>query len=205
MPRFSREDIDRYFDYGLFAPKRIVYIGSAKENSDTEESGTDCVMSELAVKGITYLDTVSEKPIIVIMNNLGGEWEHGMAIYDTIVACRCYVTMIATGNCCSMASIILQSADLRVISPNCVFMIHDGTASLASHTKNVEAWAEQSKKDRNNMYKIYYNKMKEKNPKITIKQIEKLCTIDKIYSPQETIDIGLADELLQDINFYVKE
>ena len=205
MPRFSREDIDRYFDYGLFAPKRIVYIGSAKENSDTEESGTDCVMSELAIKGITYLDTVSEKPIIIMMNNLGGEWAHGMAIYDTVVACRCHVTTIAVGNCCSMGSIILQAADLRVISPNCVFLIHDGTESITSHTRNVEAWAKEAKKERNRMYQIYYNKMKEKNPKITIKQIEKLCTIDKIYSPQETIDVGLADELLQDINFYVKE
>lgn len=205
MPRFSREDIDRYFDYGLFAPKRIVYIGSAKENADTEESGTDCIMAEKAIKGITYLDTVSEKPIIAIMNNPGGEWPHGMAIYDTIVACRCHVTMIVTGNCCSMASIILQSADLRVISPNCAFMIHDGTWSISSHTRNVEAWTEQSKKERNRMYQIYQNKMKEKNPKITIKQIERLCTIDQIYSPQETIDVGLADELLQDINFYIKE
>lgn len=205
MPRFSREDIDRYFDYGLFAPKRIVYIGSAKENSDTEESGTDCVMAEKAIKGITYLDTVSEKPIIIIMNNIGGEWAHGMAIYDTIVACRCHVTIIGVGWCSSMGSIILQSGDSRVLSPNCVFLIHDGTESIESHTRNVEAWAEQAKKDRNKMYQIYYNKMKEKNPKITIKKIEQACTIDKIYSPQEAIDVGLADELLGDINLYIKE
>jgi ATP-dependent protease ClpP protease subunit len=205
MPRFSREDIDRYFDHGIFAPKRIVYIGSTKDDCSDNESGTDYTMSEKAVKAITYLDTVSDKPIIAIMNNIGGEWAHGMAIYDTIVACRCHVTIIAVGYCCSMGSVILQSADLRVIATNCLFLIHDGTEAVNTHTRNFEAWAKESEKNRLTMYQIYKGKMKEKNPKITIKQIEKLCTIDKIYSPQEAIDVGLADELLGDINLYIKE
>jgi len=205
MSRYSREDIDRYFDHGIFSPKRIIYMGSTREDLDGSESGVDYSMTEKAIKGITYLNTVSEKPIVVIMNNMGGDWYHSLAIYDIIKSSRCHVTIISVGYCCSAGSVILQSADLRVISPSCIFLIHDGTTELSDHTRNVESQAEQSKLDRKRMYEIYQDKMKAKNPQITIKQIEKLCTIDKIYSPQETIDAGLADELLQDINLYVKE
>ena len=205
MSRYSREDIDRYFEHGIFAPKRLIYVGSSQSDDTNGESGTDYLMSEKAIKAITYLDTVSDKPIAIIMNNLGGDVYHGMAIYDAIVSCRCYVTIIAVGHCCSMGSIILQAADLRVISPNCVFMIHDGTDRIEGHSKNVEEWAKESAKLRNKMYSIYREKMIKNNPSITIKQVEKLCTIDKIYTPTETVSIGLADELMKDMNNYLKD
>lgn len=162
-------------------------------------------MTEKAIKAITYLNTISDKPMVIIMDSPGGDWYHSLAIFDIIKSSRCHVTIIATGYCCSSGSVILQSADLRVISPSCIFLIHDGTTELSDHTRNVESQAEQSKLDRKRMYEIYQDKMKEKNPKITIKQIEKLCTLDKIYSPTEVINVGLADELLKDINFYIKE
>jgi ATP-dependent Clp protease protease subunit len=205
MPRYSKESIDHFFDYGLFPSKRIMYIGSAKEDLDGSESGIDYLMTEKTIKGVTYLNTVSEKPIIIIMDSPGGDWYHSLAIYDIIKSTRCHITIIAVGYCCSAGSVVLQAADLRVISPSCMFLIHDGTTELSDHTRNVESQAQQSKLDRKRMYEIYEGKMKEKNPKITIKQIEKLCTIDKIYSPQEAIDVGLADELLGDINLYIKE
>lgn len=205
MGRYSRLDIDHYFDYGLFVPKRIIYVGSVKDDIDGAESGIDYSMAEKAIKSITYLNTISDKPIIIIIDSPGGDWYHSLAIFDIIKSSRCHVTIIAVGYCCSAGSVILQSADLRVISPSCIFLIHDGTTELCDHTRNVESQAEQSKLDRKRMYEIYQDKMKEKNPKISIKQIEKLCTLDKIYSPQEAIDVGLADELLQDINFYIKE
>lgn len=203
--KYFRSDIDQYFEYGIFAPKRLIYIGSSQSSDTDGESGTDYLMSEKAIKAITYLDTVSEKPIVIITNNPGGDVYHGMAIYDAIVSCRCYVTIIAMGHCCSMGSIILQAADLRVISPNCVFMIHDGTDRIEGHSKNVEEWARESARLRNKMYGIYKEKMAKSNSSITIKQIERLCTIDQIYSPQETVNIGLADELMKDINSYIKE
>lgn len=205
MPRYSKESIDHFFDYGLFPSKRIIYMGSAKEDLDGQESGIDYLMTEKSIKAITYLNTISEKPIIIIMDSVGGDWYHSLAIYDIIKSSRCHVTIISVGYCCSAGSVILQSADLRVISPSCIFLIHDGTTELSDHTRNVESQAEQSKLDRRRMYEIYQEKMKEKNPKITIKQIEKLCTIDKIYSPQETIEAGLADELLKDVNYYIRE
>jgi len=205
MSRYSKDDLDRYFDYGVFVPKRMVYMGSLFEEEDGSESGTDFSMAEKIIKSITYLNSISEKPITIIMNNIGGEWSHGMAIFDTIKSSKCYITIVAVGNCSSMASIIIQAADLRVISQNCEFVIHDGSTNLSGHAKNVEVWAKRSEMDRLTMYNIYREKMKIKNPKITTSQIEKLCTIDKIYTAEEVVKIGLADEVLDDIMKYIKE
>ena len=197
MGRNSKEDLDRFFDYGVFAPKRLLYIGSSSSSEPTqEESGTDHQMAEKTIKGLQYLDLTSDRPIIIIMNNPGGTEEHGMAIYDTITSCRSHVTMIGVGYCASMGSIILQSADTRILTRNCMFMIHDGHQLIEGTPKSVEEWAESSKKSRQKMYEIYHNKIKTKNPNITIKQIEKMCAHDKIFSAQEAVNIGFADKIL---------
>jgi len=203
MSKKFRDDIDQYFDYGLFASKRLLYIGSNSSNSQEEESGTDYKMAENAIIGLSYLNTVSDKPITIMMNNLGGEEYHGYAIYDAVSACRCHVTIIGIGYCSSMGSIILQAADLRVLAKNSFFMIHDGSESLNGHCKNVENYAKLAEKNRERMYRIYYEKMKEKVPKITIKAVEKLCTLDKVYSAEEAVDCGLADEVLDKMNKFI--
>jgi ATP-dependent Clp endopeptidase proteolytic subunit ClpP len=201
--RQYKEDIDRYFDYNCFAPSRYIYIGSIntiEENSESVESGTNYEMAEYLIKAISYLESVNKKPIIIFSNNLGGDWYHGMAMYDMIRASRCHITMISLGYACSMGSIILQAADTRIISPNCVFMIHDGSESISGHTRNVERWAEQIPVVRKKMYSIYRERMKVKNPKINISQIEKLCAFDTVYSAEKVVDIGLADWVLEDFN-----
>lgn len=205
MSRHSRDDIDKFFEYGIFAPKRIIYIGSLLHNDNMEESGTDYKMAEYAIKGIQYLDTIAEKPIVVFMNNLGGDEFHGMAIYDTIAACRSHITIVGMGHCMSMGSIILQAADTRLLSINCSVMIHDGTDSITGPTKSVERWAQEAKKNRKRMYQIYLNKIKEKNSKITLGQIEKMCEHDKIFNAQEAIDLGLADNLFTTIHEILTE
>jgi len=196
MSRYPREDLDKYFEYGCYPPSRMIYLGSRSYTNDSEESGTDFQMSDHFIKAITYLDSRSSDPIYIHMNNLGGDWYHGMAIYDAIVSSRCHVTITAWGQAMSMGSIILQAADLRILSPNAIMMIHDGFESINGSSKTAENWAKESKKSRYKMYEIYQDKMKKKLPKITIKKIEKLCSHDTIYSAQQAVDIGLADSVL---------
>lgn len=200
MARHYKEDIDRFFDYSCYAPARYLYLGSTN-TGDAEnegwESGTDSEMAEYAIKGISYLESVSPRPITIFANNLGGSWEHGMAIYDIIRASRCHITMVALGHACSMGSIIFQAADTRIIARHCTFMIHDGTEELSGHTGNVERWARQIPKLKQRMYEIYRERMRAQTPKITIRAVEKLCILDTIYNAQETVDVGLADWVLE--------
>jgi len=198
MARFNKEEIDRYFDYGIFVKERILSLESLSDNDDVE-SGTNYEMFSNFIKGLTFLSRLSENPITVQMNNLGGDWFHGMAIYDAIRACRCHITIIAYGYCCSMGSIIFQAGDHRIIAPDCVLMVHDGTDDLSGTAKSVENWAAYGKTIRQRMYDIYLSRIKAKKPRSnwTIKKVEQLCSHDTIYTAEQTVELGLADQILE--------
>jgi len=195
MARSTREDLDRYFDYNIFPPKRLLFLGS-QSDVDGEESGVNYEMFDSFLKGLTYLDSIADTPITIHMNTMGGDWYHGMAMFRAIRACRSHVTVVAWAYACSMGSIILQAADTRIVTQNCVVMIHDGSDSIGGDTKTVEAWAKQSERTRKEMYRIYLERMKAADPKMTLKKVEDLCSHDKIFSPEEAVEVGLADWVL---------
>lgn len=188
-----KEDIDRYFDYGILPGKRILYLGSHSEAGE-EESGTDHRMCEDFVKGLTFLHHIGKtKPITVYMNNLGGCWYNGMAMFDLMRECPCHITMVAIGQVCSMGSIILQAADTRIITKNCVMMIHDGSESLNGSPRSVENWAAHVKSIRYDMYEIYLERIKAKKPRMTVGKVEAMCSADTIFDAKQAVDFGLAD------------
>ena len=192
---YIKEDIDRWFEYSYLPSQRLIHVGShdAEMISGEGESGTDCQMSEFFIKAMCHLNSISSKPIFVHMNNLGGCWFHGMAIYDAIRASTSHVYGICWGNAMSMGSIIVQGCDSRIVAPHCTFMIHDGFEELSGTCKSVEAWAKYASKLRQQMYEIYFGRMKAAKPRITIKKIEELCSHDKIFTAEEAVENGLAD------------
>jgi len=202
MTSHLREDIDRWFDYSYLPSKRIIYVGShSPETTNGDgESGTDCQMSEFFIKAITHLNLISNKPIIVHMNNLGGDWYHGMAMYDAIRASSSHVYGLCWGYAMSMGSIIVQACDSRVVAPHCTFMIHDGFDTISGTCKSVEAWAKHTKKLRIRMYEIYYSRMKQAKPRITLEKIEHLCAQDSIFTAEEAVNSGLADWILEKLD-----
>lgn len=191
-----KDELEKFFDYHVFMRQRMLYLGSQSQSGE-EESGTDHKMFEYFLKGLLLLTSSSETdPIIIYMNNPGGDFYHGMGIFNAITNCKSHVEIICYGSACSMGSIILQAADTRTLSEDCVLMIHDGDDTITGPTKSVEKWAEHGKQTRKRMYEIYHNRMIEKNNKITLKKIESMCTHDKILTAQEAMDIGLADKIL---------
>jgi len=188
--RRAAEDLDKWFDYNVYAPKRLLYIGDG-------EGEVDQTMHELAVKGLTFLDSWSHDPITIYLNSLGGDWYHGMGIYDLIQSLKSHVTIIVLGHACSISSVILQAADDRIMGHHSVMMIHDGSESLYSDCKSVEAWAAQIKPTRERMYQIYLDRIRQTRSRYTLKQVEKLCEHDHIYTAEQAVKIGLADRVLE--------
>ena len=201
MSNYSRGDIDHWFDYSYLPSKRMIYIGSynAETENSGDESGTDCKMSEFFIKAISHLNKISKQPIVVHMNNLGGDWYHGMAIYDAIRASRAHVYGLCWGYAMSMGSIIIQACDSRIVAPHCTFMIHDGFESLTGTCKAVEAWAKYATKLRTHMYEIYLQRMKAAKPRITLQKIEHMCSHDTIFTAEQAVDYGLADWVLESL------
>jgi ATP-dependent protease ClpP protease subunit len=192
MPRLNRDDVDRFFDYGVYPATRTLYIGSMGAIEE-DETGTDYAMAEYAIKGLHLLDSASDAPLTIIMNNLGGDCYHGMAIYDAIRACRSEVTIRATGYAMSMGSIIFQAADHRIMTPNARFMIHYGTMGYHAHTKIFQKWAKECERGDKEMEDLYLARIHEKQPDFTRARLQKMLNFDTILNAQETVDLGLAD------------
>jgi ATP-dependent protease ClpP protease subunit len=154
-------EIDRWFDLNLDTENRVVYLGSLDRDREDAETGVDYRMAEYFIKGMHVLHSKNNKPIRIIMNNPGGDWYHGMAIYDAIKSSTCECTIIAYGYAMSMGSIILQAADQRIMMPNSRFMMHYGDEGRFGHAKVVQKWSDEGKRINWQMENIYLDRMLE--------------------------------------------
>jgi len=72
-------------------------------------------------------------PITVDINSPGGSITDGLAIFDQIMRMRrngTPVTTRANGLCASMAAVLLQAGDERIMDPRAKLLIHEGSATF---------------------------------------------------------------------------
>ena len=195
--RLNRDDIDKFHDYKLYVPTRTIYMGSELADDDGE-SGTDALMAERFIKNLTILDSLSNEAITVIMNNVGGDEYHGMAIYDAIRHCNSNVTIKVFGHAMSMGSVILQAADNRLMSPNSRQMVHYGTMEISGHAKTVQRVSREYSKLDKWMEKVYLERIKERHSSYTLEQLQAILDHDTFLTAKESVAMGLADEILSE-------
>tara|TARA_Y100001963_G_scaffold31057_1_gene42680 strand:+ start:8852 stop:9502 length:651 start_codon:yes stop_codon:yes gene_type:complete len=140
--------------YGIDVKNRELYLHGYIANTD-DDPGVDYKMASTFYKNIRLLDSMSHDPIIVHMHSVGGNWNDGMTIYDSIFLAKSYVTIIAYGQAESMSSIILQAADKRVMMPNAYFMCHFGSSGYAGNYLDVQKSAAFEKRMTDSMLDIY--------------------------------------------------
>lgn len=189
------EQIIVFHNTNLYVPTRTIYFGG--DDPDLEESeSVNCNTAAELIKNLHILDTKESAPITILLNTPGGYWEDGFAIYDSIKRIKSKVEIIGIGKLYSMGSVIFQAGDRRLMLSNSTMMIHDGQDGYIGDPKSFKSWADWSVKCRKNLYQVYYEKMKEKNPKITLEEIESMCSHDTIFNAKECIKVGLADKVL---------
>ena len=120
-----------------------------------DDPGVEYRMATTFIKNIRYLDAIKNEPILVHMHSLGGNWADGMAIYDAIKVSRSHVTIITYGQAESMSSIMLQAADVRIMTPNSYFMCHYGSSCNAGSFLDTQNWAEFESRILDSMLDIY--------------------------------------------------
>lgn len=200
MAKINKDHVDKWYDYNIDLDNRTIWLGSMGEEDGTGESGVECFLAENIIKGLHLLEKNApngDKPIFIILNNPGGDEVEGLAIYDAIKACKNHVTVTVFGKVWSMAGYILQAADERVMAPHSSFMLHEGQRGLPyDHPRIVKRWNEYYDQVDQYCFDIQYNRIKEKNPDFAKKKLEEMLKFDTILTPQETIDLGLADKIL---------
>lgn len=204
------ELINQVHNYDLNYLNREIYLHSHYSSSE-EESGIEYRMATQFVKNLHILDQFQKENILIHLQSPGGDWVHGMAMYDAIQVAKSCVNIIAYGEVSSMSSILLQSANKRVLMPSCEFMIHRGFLSLEGVATTVQSNAAWNKKTDIMMLKIYAQKavggkfFKQKNMqevdvmKYIDKKIKKLG--DWNLNAEEAVFYGLADGVFGDKGF----
>ena len=150
-------------------------------------------------KNISIMDSnMNGKPITIILNSCGGDVTEGLRIYNLILNCNNFVRVIVEGKAESMASVILQAADERLMLEDSHVVLHMGQEEYDSqHPINVRKWVEKADKDNLRIDGIYLKRIKEKKPKFTKNNLKDLILFDKILSAKETVELGLADKVIQ--------
>jgi ATP-dependent protease ClpP protease subunit len=190
---YHLEEVHKYdIDYDA----RELYLWGYEEDIDNETA-------VVFVKNLKFLENAGKDPIKIRILNHGGSWYWGISIYDAIRSSSLYITTVSYGSVSSMASIIPQAADHRIIMPNARFMAHHGYDTFDGNTVGVPAFAQENKIIEDVMIDIYVGRCKEKGKlsKKTRPQIKSFIKTqmekkDEWWlSAQESVEYGFMDEV----------
>lgn len=136
------------------------------------------------------------EPITIVFNSPGGSVIDGMALFDYIRFLRGlghHMTIIALGYAASMAGILLQAADTRVMAKGSWLLIHEVAFGAAGKIGEVEDMAEFGKRLKEQAATIFVERS---GGKLTREHLElKWQRRDWWLSAEEALSLGLCDEI----------
>ena len=195
------DDTYRFHEYGLFIPSNMIYIGGEQDDENGYERGVDAKCAQQTIKNLTILQSHNPKEIRIVINCIGGDEYHGLAIYDAIKGLRCKTIGIGIGNVMSMGSIIIQACTERYLTKNSTMLIHDGTfgehVPCEASPHNTLRIAKEGMYLTELVYEIYHSRMIKNKPNTKIKDIKDMCLHDTFLRPQQAVDLGLADKVIE--------
>ena len=175
---------ERSYDiYSRLLRDRIVML-----STDVNE-----VSANLVVAQMLFLEAEdSEKEILFYINSPGGLVTAGLSIYDTMNFIKCDVRTVALGQVCSMGSLLAQAGTpgKRMMLPNCRHMVHQPSGGYSGQVTDILIHAKEIEKMKTQIYVNHNSKGK------TFKQMAAAMERDNFMSAQESIDFGLADEIV---------
>ena len=197
----TREILIDTLDCSFNSKTREIFLSKTDDASDMDINEKS---ASAFIKALQYLDCVSDKPILAhLLSGGGGEWESGMAIYDSIKHSRCYITTISYGSACSMSSLIPQAADLRLLMPRSYVMLHYGTIGNDDHYKQCVQAMDFQKKLVEIMVDLYISKISQSSLLAgkTIQQVKnavkkKMDGGDWYLMPEEAVEYNLFDGII---------
>lgn len=180
-----KEELILFHASNIFFPTRTLYLSGEINESLFEEF----------IKNIHALDCTSG-PINIKLMSPGGSVSVARAIYDAIGATKNLTRIICYGEVASAATIILQAADVRAMTPSSKLLIHIGEEGFSmNHPMNIDNAVAACRSDQKWMEDVYLDKIRLIKNRYTRKQLQKLLVFDTYLTAKEAIELGLADEL----------
>ena len=136
----------------------------------------------------------SEQPIDVFITSHGGIINAGLMMYDAIQSCKTPIRMYCLGTAYSMAAVLFACGRHgRFMLPNSELMLHEPLISngVSGNASSIQSISESLLASRKKM-----NAILAKHTGKTEKEIEEATRFDHYYSAEESIEFGLADEII---------
>lgn len=136
---------------------------------------------------------LTKGPIEVIMCSLGGSEPQGYAMFDAIRMTRNQVTIIGLGAVQSIAALIMQAADLRLLAPECRFMVHNGSVTMAPdiHADTIVAIGKEVMKNNHR-----YHQLLAERTGLPVSKIRRYCEVETYWSAEEAVKLNFADGVI---------
>ena len=187
---------ERAYDiYSRLLKDRIIFLGG----------GVDDDVANLIIAQMLFLSNENdEADIHFYINSPGGVITSGLAIYDTMQFLRCDVSTYCVGQAASMGSVLFAGGKKgkRFMLPNSRILLHQPLISgvMQGAASDLEIEAKEILRLRERLYGILSGHTGQ-----DAKKIEKDCDRNLWLEAQETIDYGLADQILKKSPHVVKD
>lgn len=143
---------------------------------------------------LAHLDSTSGD-IRLVISSPGGIEYYGYAIYDAIRHTNNTVIAEGYGIVGSMGAAIFQGADIRYLSQNCDYFVHNGSLEVGSghiEQDRIQELADRVRVDLKKYYQILFD-----NSNLSMEEIKDYCDEEKSFSAQEAVAAGFADKVMK--------
>ncbi len=164
---------------------RIVFLGSPIDDN----------VANIMVAQLLFLDADDpERDIYMYVNCPGGSVYAGLAIYDTMQHLRAPVATFCVGMAASMGAVLLAAGEKgkRHALPNSRIMIHQPSSGAQGTAADIEIAAKEILHIRERL-----NEIIAQHTGRSVDQIEEDADRDRFMSPQEAVEYGLIDKVLE--------
>ncbi|MEL7491322.1 MAG: ATP-dependent Clp protease proteolytic subunit [Pseudomonadota bacterium] len=176
---------ERSFDiYSRLLKERIIFLSGPVHDQ----------VSTLVVAQLLFLEADNpKKEIAFYINSPGGSVSAGLAMYDTMRYIRPAVSTMCVGMAASMGSLLLTAGakDMRFSLPNSRVMVHQPSAGFQGQASDIERHAQDIIKTKRRLNEIYVEHTGQ-----SYETIEKTLDRDHFMTPEEAVEFGLIDKVL---------
>ncbi|MCH8057370.1 MAG: ATP-dependent Clp endopeptidase proteolytic subunit ClpP [Proteobacteria bacterium] len=176
---------ERAYDiYSRLLKERVIFIVGPIEDYS----------ANLVVAQLLYLESDNpDKDISIYINSPGGPVSAGMAVYDTMQFIRCDVSTMCVGQAASMGALLLAAGakDKRYCLPHSRVMIHQPLGGYHGQASDIDIHAREILKIRVQLNEIFAYHTGQ-----SVEKIGEDTERDNFMSPQEAMEYGLIDKIL---------
>ncbi len=177
---------ERAYDiFSRLLKDNIIFLGRAIDDD----------IANLVIAQMLFLEAENpERDIALYLNSPGGSISAGMAIYDTMQYIKPDVATVCVGQAASMAAVLLAggAAGKRSVLPNSRVLIHQPLLfGLQGQATEIEIHAREILRMRERLDEILAHHTGK-----SVEQIHLDTERDKIFSADESVAYGLADQVM---------